>query len=430
MKWYIRTITAGLVILVVGSVGGATPAQAKKQAKISDWGWHSTLWAKQYVVTKGPIYKSLNLKKKSKTKQKIFWSDTMYALKLTNGKRVSYRQLANKNGHLVGYVAKKHVKTLKDSDHRSAAYQAKVKKAKAKAKKAKAAEKKAFTTSERKQIATYRQQFKQIANTTKGMYVQKPAVKGHFAPGKLSAKYVNATVDSINFYRNMYGLSPVKADAAWNTEAQYGAATLAAAGKGLSHGLVGLNRPSFVSKADWQRGVDATNSSNLSGGVTKPYDNILGYVNDGDSSDLIPGHREWILGGINKVGVGQVGDYNDLKVFGDGESSQVPSAMAFPKAGVFPKSAVEGTLWSVSFDHRLGSATKPKIKVTDNTVHKNIHVSEVGTTDKNYGRYGTMIYYEPSFVKIKRNHTYTIKISNIAHQKDVTYETKLFDLKD
>lgn len=428
MKWYTRIIAAGLVTLAVGSVGGVTPAQAKKQAKISSWGWQSTPWAKQYVVTKGPIYKSLNLKKKSKTKQKIFWSDTMYTLKLTNGKHVSYRQLAKKNGHLVGYVAKKHVKTLKDSDHRSAAYQAKVKKAK----KAKAAEKKAFTASERKQIATYRKQLKQIANTTKGMYVQKPSVKGHFAPGKLSAKYVNATVDSINFYRKMYGLSPVTADAGWNTEAQYGAATLAAAGKGLSHGLVGLNRPSFVSKADWQRGADATNSSNLSEGLTKPYDNILGYVNDGNNmTSMVPGHREWILGGIAKVGVGQVGDYNDLKVFGSHDGDYSPSTVAFPKAGVFPKQAAADTVWSVSFDHDLGSnAAKPTVKVTDDTIHKNVHVSEVGISGDAYGWFGTTVYYEPSFVKIKRNHTYTIKISNIAHQQDVTYKTKLFDLKD
>jgi uncharacterized protein YkwD len=368
------------------------------------------------------------LKKKSKTKQKIFWSDTMYTLKLTNGKHVSYRQLAKKNGHLVGYVAKKHVKILKDSDHRSAAYQAKVKKAK----KAKAAEKKAFTASERKQIATYRKQLKQIANTTKGMYVQKPSVKGHFAPGKLSAKYVNATVDSINFYRKMYGLSPVTADAGWNTEAQYGAATLAAAGKGLSHGLVGLNRPSFVSKADWQRGADATNSSNLSEGLTKPYDNILGYVNDGNNmTSMVPGHREWILGGIAKVGVGQVGDYNDLKVFGSHDGDYSPSTVAFPKAGVFPKQAAADTVWSVSFDHDLGSnAAKPTVKVTDDTIHKNVHVSEVGISGDAYGWFGTTVYYEPSFVKIKRNHTYTIKISNIAHQQDVTYKTKLFDLKD
>lgn len=427
MKLYARIIATGLVILSVGSVWGTTTAQAK----VSGLEWASSMWAEQYIVTKGPIYKSLSLKKKSKAKQKIFWSDTMYTLNFTNGKHASYRQLVKKNGHLVGYVAKSHVKKLKDSDHRSAAYKDKVKKAKAKAKKAKAAEKKTFTASERKQIATYRQQVKQIANTTKGMYAQKPSVKGHFAPGKLSAKYVNATVDSINFYRNMYGLSPVTADTGWNIEAQYGAATLAAADKGLSHGLVGLNRPSFVSTADWQRGADATSSSNLSAGLAKPYDNILGYVNDGNNmTTIVPGHREWVLGGIAKVGVGQASDYNDLKVFGSHDGGYTPSTVAFPKAGVFPKQAATGTVWSVSFGHLLGSTTaKPVVKVTDNTTQKNVHVSQVGISGDTYGWFGTTVYYQPADSQVKRNHTYTIKISNIAHQPNMTYQTKLFDLK-
>jgi len=435
MKSYLKFIAVGLAALSVGSVLGTAPAQAKRKAA-TIVSWESEGWEEQYVVTKGAIYKNYRLTKKLKTKQRIFWSDLKFTVKKTNGKRVTYRELQKKSGHFVGYVVAKNVKKLKDSDPRSDAYKSEAKTKtnlkKKNAAKAKVAEKKAFTASERAQIAAYRKQFKQISNTTKGMYDQKPSVKKTFTPGKLSAKYIDATVDSINFYREMFGLRKVSADASWNTDAQYGAATLAAANKGLSHGLVGLTKPGFVSAADWKHGAEATNTSNLSEGLTKPYDNILTYVNDGNNiSGEIPGHREWVLGGITKVGVGQAGAYNDLNVFGGAGSGESPDTVAFPKAGVFPMSAADSTVWSVSFAHQMWSnAPAPTVKVVDNTTHKIVKVTKVGISSDSYGEFGTTVYYKPAASQIKLNHAYTITVKNIVHQADVSYQTKLFDLKD
>ncbi|MDT6980174.1 CAP domain-containing protein [Levilactobacillus zymae] len=225
----------------------------------------------------------------------------------------------------------------------------KVKKAKklsAKAKRQKA-KKKAFTKAERAQIAGYRSQAKQISNATKGMYVQKPSLKKSFNPGKLSAKYINGTVGWVNFYRQMFGLAPVKADAGWNTNAQYGAATLAAADMGLSHGLEGIQRPSFISPVDWQRGADATNNSNIGWGDVNPAGNVVGYLNEADDEgDLVPGHREWLLGGISRVGVGQAQAYNDLRVIEDGWTHPEPQTVAYPRAGGSgqPRSTMVGFL--------------------------------------------------------------------------------------
>ncbi|WP_143462253.1 CAP domain-containing protein [Levilactobacillus enshiensis] len=300
-------------------------------------------------------------------------------------------------------------------------------------------EKKAFTAQERATIKGYRQQVKGISNSTKGMYVQKPSLKKSFNPGKLSQKYINATVKSVNFYRQMYGLNAIEANPQWNEDAQYGAATLAAANKGLAHELAGIKRPSYVSKTAWNRGVDATGYSNLGEGVVKPYDNVLNYLVDSGAADYIPGHREWLLGNTIEIGVGQAGSYNDLKVFEGGAKCRAfdPQAglakeVAYPKAGVFPINAVEDGTWSLSYSVGTGEeATKPNVKVTDNTTHKQVKVTHVTNynSETGYGWFKTSISYQPAPSKVKVNHAYTVKISGLGNHADVHYQTKLFNLR-
>ncbi|VDG24684.1 CAP domain-containing protein [Lactiplantibacillus mudanjiangensis] len=313
--------------------------------------------------------------------------------------------------------------------------QAKLTKAQKKAKQAKA-ERKHYTASQWAQVTSYRNQAKKIGTSTKGMYAQKPIVKKKFRAGKLSSSYVNRTVNWINFYRNMVGLSNVTANSEWNTSAQYGAATLAAADKGLSHGLVGIKRPSFISKANWKLGADATLQSNLAEGVTSPYDVVTGYLSDdGNQVSLNPGHRMWLLGAIDKVGVGQAGKYNDLRVF-DVDNNQATTTLKklmFPRAGLMPYGLVKaGAPWAVSYpdDHYVGSTgIKPVISVYDNTAKKKVKVSHIGTGDESYGYYGTTVYFVPKKSQVKVNHSYTVKISNVENQSDISYKTRLFDLK-
>lgn len=299
-------------------------------------------------------------------------------------------------------------------------------------------EKKAFTVKERKMIKRYRQQVKKFSNRTKGMYAQKPSLKTPFRPGKLSSKYIKATVKSVNFYRKMYGLNAIVANPQWNRDAQYGAATLAAADKGLAHELAGIKRPNYVSKTDWQRGVDATGYSNLGEGYQGAYDNVLNYLNDPRQSDYIPGHREWLLGNTIEIGVGQAGAYNDLKVFEGGpkcraygDAAKQVKEVAYPKAGIFPLNAVDGSTWSLSYSAEDGDkAQKPTVKIVDRTTHKSVKVTHVTTYNDvtGYGWFKTSISYLPAPRKIKRNHTYTVKINKLGNHADVNYQTKLFNL--
>jgi len=408
------------VAISAGMAVGNPVAQAKRKASYIT-GFKVQGWAEQYAVKKGPIYKTDSITKKLKTKQHIFYSDTTITVVKPSGKHATYRELVKKSGKTIGYVAVKKAKVIKDSDPRSDASK---KRAKVNAKK-QAAEKKNLTASERADVAKYRKEAKAIGNGTKGMYAQKPVVKGHFSAGKLSSSYINRTVKWINFYRDMYGLNDIKADAAWNTEAQYGAAALAAVDKGLSHGLVKFTRPSFISEADWQRGAKATNSSNLSAGCVRPGDNVLIYM--GDSGNPVPGHREWLLGGISQIGIGQAGDYSDYKVFGGYTYADTPKTIAYPKAGAFPVQAANEGSWSYSFDTEMPkNAAKPDVSVYDNTTHKSMKVKDVGLDDGNYGGFGTTVHYWPGTVKV--NHSYTVSIKNMPNHPDVTYTTKLFKL--
>lgn len=305
----------------------------------------------------------------------------------------------------------------------------------AKAKKKTQAERKHFTASQWSQIKTYRQRAQQIGNSTKGMYAQKPKIHKTFNPGKLSSTYINRTVNWVNFYRTMFGLKQVTAAPAWNTSAQVGAATLAAANQGLSHGLVGFHRPAFVSATAWQQGADATAQSNLYQGLINPHDIVMGYLNDGHNvSGSNPGHRLWLLGGITQIGVGQAGMYNDLRVFDSNDDTATPAVktVAYPRAGVMPYELVSGGApWSVSYadDYDNDSQQQPKITVRDNTAKKAVSLSHKTISGESYGWFGTTVYFLPKRSQIKANHSYTVKISQIENQADVHYTTKLFKLK-
>ncbi len=290
-----------------------------------------------------------------------------------------------------------------------------------------------YSAGEQQQIATYKQQAASINNSTKNIFVTTPSLTGAFNPGTLSDTFIKANVDWINFWREMYGLSAIQADQAWTTEAQYGAATLAAGDQGLSHGLEGLTQPNNVSDTDWSRGAHATNQSNLGEGTKTPYDSISDFIND--SGNEVPGHRLWLLGGLGKVGVGYAvsasGDpYSDLMVFNTDDDAETtsPTEMDFPKQGLFPVAMAKGTRWSVSLSQEVETTDTPTVKITDMTTGTPVSVTNVELSNENYGDFGTTISYQPDDDAIKVNHQYSMTISGIANVPDISYTTKLFNL--
>lgn len=286
-----------------------------------------------------------------------------------------------------------------------------------------------FTNKEQQQIAKYQKRAKKINNETDDIYINQPEVKGNFKSGKLKNSYVQATTDWINFYRTMFGLKKVTASSQWNAEAQYGAASLSIIDD-LSHGLKSYHRPAYVSKSDWKRASYATFSSNIGQGEISPRDNVMMYINDSRNiNGNLPGHRQWLIGGISKIGVGQVEDFNDIKVFDNGnDGSYRPLEVAYPRAGLTPYSLVENNApWSFAYAKDCGKQAKvPSIKVYDTITKKNVSISHRNISNLSYGNFGTIIYFVPKNVKV--NHAYTVSITHISNHKDVKYTTKLFKL--
>lgn len=382
--------------------GVLVPTQASAKTKVRSY---ENIKNATYTVTKSSatVYSSASLTHKKGTLKSFGTKVTgYYAAHVTkNGKSSIYYKF--KVGHKTGWVWHGYLKKASSSTDLS----------------------KLYTPSELATVNQFKAKAKSIGNSTKNMYSVKPVTKKHFAAGKLSSSYINATVSTINLARGLYGLPSVSANSSWNTAAQMGAATLAAADQGLSHGLVGLSKPSFVSNSDWQAGKDATNQSNLAEGYTGAYDTISCYLADNGNDD--PGHREWILGGINEVGVGQVGNYNDLQVFSMTDySDTTPSQpVAFPNKTVFPWEWVAGTRWSLSLPQSLNSKSA-KITVFDNTAKKNVPVSDVLVTDGGYGYFNASISYQPKDSLIQANHSYKVNITADGLGSGYTYTTKLF----
>ncbi|MBW1606075.1 hypothetical protein [Lactobacillus sp. Sy-1] len=314
-----------------------------------------------------------------------------------------------------------------------------------------------FTADELSKIKNYQDQAKAIGNVS-NPYSTNPSYEKAFNIGQLNPAFTKNVVDWLNFYRQLFGLDTINDDSSWDTEAQYGATALAAANQGLSHGLVGFNKPSFVSQDDWQRGANATNSSNLAEGVSRPSDIITLYLNDSGLAN--PGHRQWLLGNLTRIGIGQAGDYNAIKVFDDSEKNNSPiwnfspNPIAYPSVNLCPIDLVRDTYWSYSIPEKLSdfpsyashyhvlykdasnesdsydqNMDSNTVKVHDNTDNKDVPVSGV-TLNGGSGNSDAVFTYKPDNNYIKAGHSYTITINGLPNNQSYTYTTKLFSLDD
>ncbi|MBW1604841.1 hypothetical protein [Lactobacillus sp. Sy-1] len=316
-----------------------------------------------------------------------------------------------------------------------------------------------FTSSEISQINEYKSEAAAIGNgnSDSDVYDTKPNVNGTFNIGKLSQNYIDNSVKWVNFFRSMLHLKPLTNSSDWNTEAQYGAAALDALNTNLKtdgiiiHELPVNYKPSYVSDQDWQRANNATKTSNLGYSVTfppsnsTPYKTVTGFLNDGDNLNASegPGHREWLIGNVDKIGIGYSRVYSDYKLFNNNsydDSIVNQNPVNFPGDGLFPIDLVKNTSWSVSVPTNFNNTTvKPAVTVYDNTDKKAVSVSDVNINGRyNYsatgfvygsGYFGSNVWFTPDASAIKVNHSYTITVNNLpGYSQPYTYTTKLFDL--
>lgn len=185
-------------------------------------------------------------------------------------------------------------------------------------------------------IAAYASQFKP--------YIDVPvewtgSVNGCVA-GTVSPRSTEATLNVLNFLRNLAGVHSVLLDETFSERAQQ-AALMMHAENSLSHSP----------GRDWAcysaAGAQGAGASNLYLGVTGPTA-MVGYVEDPGSGNYPVGHRRWLLNPhVAQMGIGSTSRANALYVFGQRETRPAPDWLAWPPQGHVPKELIFPR-WSLS----------------------------------------------------------------------------------
>ncbi len=158
--------------------------------------------------------------------------------------------------------------------------------------------------------------------------------------GTINQAATDATLDTINFFRNMSGVNDVVLDENYSRKAQQ-AALMMQAQNALSH------TPTEPWACYTTEGAEAARNSNLYLGVTGP-SSIKGYIEDPGDGNTAAGHRRWIqYPFMDRIGSGSTSNANALWVFAPFVNQHSPDWVAWPPAGyvtqdlVFPR-------WSLS----------------------------------------------------------------------------------
>ncbi len=174
--------------------------------------------------------------------------------------------------------------------------------------------------------------------------------------GTISARSAAATVDAVNFARELAGLRPVRLDAAKSHKAQAAALIMAANGflthqppksakcwtragyEGASHGNLSLGWGS-----DGTPGVDPLSAA------TGPRA-VVGYLTDPGGSNVIVGHRRWLLyQQLSTIGTGDTFTANSIHVIDGYRPPAGRVWVSWPTAGYFPIELEPAGRWSLSY---------------------------------------------------------------------------------
>lgn len=80
-----------------------------------------------------------------------------------------------------------------------------------------------FTTQEINEIHNFQKEYANLDKTNysvSNIYAVKPSLSKKFKAGSLNSKYINTQVDYINYYRSLFGLTPVTTTEGSNSDAQ------------------------------------------------------------------------------------------------------------------------------------------------------------------------------------------------------------------
>lgn len=188
-------------------------------------------------------------------------------------------------------------------------------------------------------------------------YDIQPHVGAPYEAGRASAANRQSTLNELNMYRQIAGLTPVEESAELSDQAQHGAVLLAAVNE-LTHYP---SQPADMDDEFYEIGLGATSSSNLGAGYGRMEYGIDGCIQDNSGSNLTSvGHRRWFLNPqMRYIGMGQAesvsgygyGRYFAYKVFDRSNDYLDHDFVSWPASGNFPVELLSVKQpWSISLN--------------------------------------------------------------------------------
>jgi hypothetical protein len=223
--------------------------------------------------------------------------------------------------------------------------------------------------------------------------------------GTYSTDAMNKTLQRINYFRKMAGVSSaITFDAAKNAKCQE-AALMMQANNALNH------YPPTTWTCYTTDGATAAGSSNLAlGGNTSAAINM--YMSDYGSGNYFVGHRRWILyTKANIMGAGSTSGAQALWVIGGTTTpASVPEYVAWPPKGYVPAPLVYAR-WSLSVPSADFSGAT--VSMTD-VSGASLTCTIVSSTDNGYG--DNTIVWEPTGVNTSgtTDITYHVNVNNVT----------------
>ena len=210
-------------------------------------------------------------------------------------------------------------------------------------------------TAQKPTIQQIQEAYQAVAPTTTNRFSEEPSITAPYSTGALTEEYLQNGLTFLNYVRYLAGLPSVQMTEGKNETAQYGAVLLAA-NDVLTHYPA---QPADMDDAFYERGSDATSSSNLSMGYSSLQGAITGQMSDSSSANNLScvGHRRWLLNptllhvgfGAAESASGRV--YTDIPVFNRSGAGVEYQFIAWPASGYMPNHLMASQVpWSVTLN--------------------------------------------------------------------------------
>ena len=261
---------------------------------------------------------------------------------------------------------------------------------------------------------------------------EKPIERAPYSLGRLDKKTMQSALNTINQIRYIAGLSSnVVLNENYIKLAQ-GASVVSAVNGKLSHTP---SKPYGMSDVLYRLGAEGAAHSNLAMGYTNIDSGIvLGYMNDGDSTNIDRiGHRRWILNpSMKSIGFGFYNNFSATYAH-DGAFGSSPEYGVIWPAMNMPTEYINSDFpWSISLGYEV-NPSDVKVELTRYSDNKTWQFSKAysdgyfNVNNVNYGLSGCIIFRPDGIKRYANGERFGVKITGLS--EPISYEVSFFDLE-